>query len=132
MPKATDDHTTSPEPTGDRGRSDAQQPKPETNPPPSRRALLGGGAGVAGPDAELIRLCSVSRGHDAMQRHMDAHARQFTDEAAADMCGRWMTAVDAIARTPATTRAGLVAKAAAARHEAFAWALANDVLRVVA
>src|SRR5690242_15678948 len=27
MPKATDDHTTSPEPTGDRGRWDTQQPE---------------------------------------------------------------------------------------------------------
>ena len=30
MPKATDDHTTFPDPTGDRGRMDAQQPTPET------------------------------------------------------------------------------------------------------
>jgi hypothetical protein len=68
----------------------------------------------------------------------------------ADVCWLWTAAVDAIARTPAMTRAGLVAKAAKARqvlghylpalagrashkadrHEAFAWSLVNDVLRV--
>ena len=102
-------------------------------------------------DMELLRLCHVFRGNDAVQRHMDAHGREFTDDQFEEIRTLWCAAVNLIIRTPAATREGLVAKATVLRavlnswvpvqigdtvedagelHELLAWSLVGDVVRV--
>jgi hypothetical protein len=63
MPEAIHDHTISPEPTGDRGRTAAHYPWTTRRGLPAIALLLGAAAAIpvlaagAEADAELIRLC---------------------------------------------------------------------------
>jgi hypothetical protein len=65
------------------------------------------------PDADLLALCAKATRCEARIRHIDQHG--VPEEDCDQACDAWNVAFDRLAITPATTFAGLAAKADALR-----------------